>query len=401
MFDFITSFNVANFSNSLNGMDQGPIKKEVPAIHLAIEHSCKLGTHVTGDTFTHKHLIKAAGFRWKARARMWGVTNTAGRKANPLLIDKYRYQLEQQGVTVSVSIATEDTAKEREDFLEEKKKRLENKVISLGSMADSYSEKARAISDRIPMGQPVLVGHHSEKRHRKDLSRIRGNYEKAGDCSQKAQATKSRLRKVERALNPVSMTFDPVVESQVQDYLKSIRKRFPLVRGSGSKSKGASNASWVIRFRDYSIPAVRITLDPSRITISDYCYEVRVMFTLDQITEALACADKLFQKAHAKHKPVSIKTDVVQMEASINDFYLSLSIPGERKKFIFTPRTIKKKGLSQPKLNGFYEWAQEHRTEEFLKSLSDDIRAPISVEKAIQSAIGIYPNCEVEIIPAS
>ncbi|WP_132290495.1 DUF3560 domain-containing protein [Kribbella sp. VKM Ac-2568] len=30
----------------------------------------------------------------------------------------------------------------------------------------------RQISDHIPLGQPILVGHHSERRHRRDIERM-------------------------------------------------------------------------------------------------------------------------------------------------------------------------------------------------------------------------------------
>lgn len=38
--------------------------------------------------------------------------------------------------------------------------------------ADATRAAVRAISDRIPFGQPILVGHHSEGRHRRDAQKI-------------------------------------------------------------------------------------------------------------------------------------------------------------------------------------------------------------------------------------
>lgn len=40
-------------------------------------------------------------------------------------------------------------------------------------------ESAHRISDGIPLGQPILVGHHSERHARRDCARITGAYEKA------------------------------------------------------------------------------------------------------------------------------------------------------------------------------------------------------------------------------
>lgn len=45
---------------------------------------------------------------------------------------------------------------------------------------------AREIGSHIPFGQPILVGHHSEKRHRADAARIHNNMRKGVEASDKA-----------------------------------------------------------------------------------------------------------------------------------------------------------------------------------------------------------------------
>ena len=42
--------------------------------------------------------------------------------------------------------------------------------------------------EMIPLGQPILVGYHSEKRHRKDLSRIDRHFAEAKDASASNQS---------------------------------------------------------------------------------------------------------------------------------------------------------------------------------------------------------------------
>ena len=44
--------------------------------------------------------------------------------------------------------------------------------------SDARLKTAHTIADGIPLGQPILVGHHSERRHRKDAERIRTNMSK-------------------------------------------------------------------------------------------------------------------------------------------------------------------------------------------------------------------------------
>lgn len=45
---------------------------------------------------------------------------------------------------------------------------------------------ASEIGSHIPMGQPILVGHHSEKRHRADIARIDNNMRASVEASDKA-----------------------------------------------------------------------------------------------------------------------------------------------------------------------------------------------------------------------
>lgn len=53
--------------------------------------------------------------------------------------------------------------------------------------AESAYKQMQAISEHIPMGQPILVGHHSERRARKDAERIEGYMQKTvkmWECSE-------------------------------------------------------------------------------------------------------------------------------------------------------------------------------------------------------------------------
>ena len=77
----------------------------------------------------------------------------------------------------------------RADYEERKQEKIE-RYTALSEKAQKESkisyETAKKISDCIPFGQPILVGHHSEKRHRRDLERIGNGYEKAFKLSDKA-----------------------------------------------------------------------------------------------------------------------------------------------------------------------------------------------------------------------
>lgn len=50
--------------------------------------------------------------------------------------------------------------------------RLRERAEKVRARSESSYNRFRRIADGIPMGQPILVGHHSEKRHRRDIARM-------------------------------------------------------------------------------------------------------------------------------------------------------------------------------------------------------------------------------------
>ena len=68
----------------------------------------------------------------------------------------------------------------------ERIERMRARALDLRTEADGRFETARKIGDMIPFGQPILVGHHSERRHRRDLDRIDANMRKAVEAAKEA-----------------------------------------------------------------------------------------------------------------------------------------------------------------------------------------------------------------------
>lgn len=96
----------------------------------------------------------------------------------------------------SDAILEELTSHGRQSFSEHVESTLERKEARIERF-EGYSENAEArssaaynraheISSMIPMGQPVLIGHHSEKRHRRALKRIDSGMQKSIEESKKS-----------------------------------------------------------------------------------------------------------------------------------------------------------------------------------------------------------------------
>jgi hypothetical protein len=128
------------------------------------------------DTQTYERL-KAAGFKWAPRqqlffAPMW----TPGRE--DLLME------------LCGEIGDED--KSLVERAEERAERFGQYSEHRAQDSDAAHRAVHAIAYNIPLGQPVLVGHHSERHHRKDIERIDNGMRRAVKMWETAQYWKAR-----------------------------------------------------------------------------------------------------------------------------------------------------------------------------------------------------------------
>jgi hypothetical protein len=70
-------------------------------------------------------------------------------------------------------------------------------------------QSAERIASGIPMGQPILVGHHSERRHRRDLDRIHNGMSKGVEHSRMADSMNSRAANIDAAADRAIYRDDP------------------------------------------------------------------------------------------------------------------------------------------------------------------------------------------------
>lgn len=83
-----------------------------------------------------------------------------------------------------------------EQKLEAKRERLLARAEKLRRESDAAYNQGKAIASHIPFGQPILVGHHSERRHRRDIDRINRAYDRAFKAHKAAGETEARAEAV-------------------------------------------------------------------------------------------------------------------------------------------------------------------------------------------------------------
>lgn len=79
---------------------------------------------------------------------------------------------------------------------EARRERLERAADRARSESEAAQRRAHQAVDGIPFGQPILIGHHSEKRHRRALERHDSAMRKACEASDRARELEARAAAV-------------------------------------------------------------------------------------------------------------------------------------------------------------------------------------------------------------
>jgi protein-L-isoaspartate O-methyltransferase len=108
--------------------------------------------------------VKAAGFSWAPKQELF-------------VAPAWSPSREDLCVELAGEIGDEDTS--LVDRAEQRAERFEDYSEKRETEADRAKEAVSAIADNIPFGQPILVGHHSEKHARKDAEKIQNGMRKA------------------------------------------------------------------------------------------------------------------------------------------------------------------------------------------------------------------------------
>src|SRR2546423_295095 len=61
------------------------------------------------------------------------------------------------------------------DYEERKQNKIDRYrtyAVNARKRSVSYRSRGESVSSFIPFGQPILVGHHSERKHRRDIERL-------------------------------------------------------------------------------------------------------------------------------------------------------------------------------------------------------------------------------------
>lgn len=113
------------------------------------------------------------------------------------------------------------------------------------TQAEAADKGAQRIADIIPMGQPILVGHHSEGRHRRDLERMGRGFEKARELSEKSDYY---ANKAKNALDDsIIRSDDPEAAQKIAARIADLEREREAIKARPHQSYELSNLAGNIK----------------------------------------------------------------------------------------------------------------------------------------------------------
>lgn len=308
---------------------------------LVVSHTAESGTHVTGDdTYCFRKEIKEAGFRWKPRAGYWGITNTVGNLPKPWRLINMATRLVKQGLKVKIEIediSGQEYKEERIIYLEKRAQLASDRAEKASQKSDEHYQKSKKIADMIPFGQPILVGHHSEKRHRSDQKKIHGNMDKSVSYAAKAErlesTASSRMHRADKLRAELEIEKSGLRTERVstrKDLQELIRKQLkkisPLIKSARKDCEGKGKDYWgiySISFHSHKMDSLGIHLTDTKIrlgrrygamnTVTIEIYD-DVHKTFEKVSEFISKYIEL------NHEPVQLSNDKMWCKFDIDGF---------------------------------------------------------------------------------
>lgn len=122
------------------------------------------------------------------------------------------------------------TPEEYEAKRQAKIERLRNAADRASSESQDRYQRGHDMAEQIPFGQPILVGHHSEKRDRAYRGRIEDNFRASYELQKKAERLSARADAAES--NQAIFSDDPKATEKLEEKLARLEKRQELMKSA-------------------------------------------------------------------------------------------------------------------------------------------------------------------------
>lgn len=192
-------------------LDFAQLQAEESKADLVLSFSPDNGVLVCGATRTWKDTIKRLSFRGRGfrfsrnlpEDCAWYAPNTRGATVERAQLEQLAAELRHAGASVDVRFSSAKVPfSEREQAraarAAERIERRHGTAEKLRQKADREFNASRGAVEHIPFGQPILVGHHSERKHRRAIEKAQKRGFKGLALSREAEQVQGRAERAEK-----------------------------------------------------------------------------------------------------------------------------------------------------------------------------------------------------------
>lgn len=191
---------------------------------VEISWSPQEGLLVHTRSRAYNDILKQFHLKWSRFNEAWYFVGSKGQNRPPpsVGLERLRDALEAAGAVVDLEeadpVSDQELARIRLEKAERHAEYADERAAKAGAEAAQHWERGHQIGERFAMGQPILVGHHSEGKARRDQQRIHAASRKAVDAMDKQDYYASRAA----GLGQVATVQSRIASGQAQSDLERV-----------------------------------------------------------------------------------------------------------------------------------------------------------------------------------
>jgi hypothetical protein len=163
------------------------------------------------------------------------VTTKYG-KENPCIV--YNLVCQNNGFYY-YSIVREDGLN-RQNYAEKKASKLNQYAANSKERGENYYNASNKDRDFLSLGEPIKVGHHSERKHRKIIEQAHNNFGKFMEQEEKAEGYENRAKYWESMANKIDLSMPESIEYFTYELEKAKKEHDGLKNGTIGRSHSFS-----------------------------------------------------------------------------------------------------------------------------------------------------------------
>lgn len=248
--------------------------------------------------------------------------------------------------------------------------RAEELAAKAEKESDQRYKAAKQIIDFIPFGQPILVGHHSEGRHRRDLNRIDTNMRKSVEADEKAKYYTDKAERLEN--NYVISQDDPDAVTKLKEKLVGMERNQELMKSCNKiiKSSKISDVEKVeqMQAQGLSEPQALKMLEP------DFCGRIGfASFSLTNNNSNMNTVKKRIDELTRKSEQQTTEREIngVNIINNVEDNRLQAFFPGKPSEEVRSK--LKHSGFRWSPSNGCWQSYRNQHSWNALKEICNNL----------------------------